>query len=132
VRVTVSFECNGNALAARFPHSVRLWTILDIHVVSYRRGGGASASLIVIIDTLTLEFVTRIQIHFSSLLRSTIDRTVYRIQSSESRNYSSESIITTKIFSLSRQYTIATRRLSSEVYGCIDGKSTLHRSISLQ
>jgi hypothetical protein len=31
---------------------VRLWTILIIHFVSYRRGGGASASLILILDVL--------------------------------------------------------------------------------
>jgi hypothetical protein len=40
--------------------------------------------------------------------------------------------ITNKIFSLTRQYTVATRRLSSEVYGCTYGKSAPHRSIPLQ
>jgi hypothetical protein len=44
---------------------------------------------------------------------------------------SSESI-TNNIISLTRQYTIATRCLSIEVYSCTDGRSAPHRLIPLQ
>jgi hypothetical protein len=68
-----SFEYSENALAARFLHYVRLWTILDVHVVSYRRGGGASASLILILDVLD----GVCDADLSPILRSTTDRILY-------------------------------------------------------